>query len=89
VKIKEIRELGISWVRTSLVPPAVGFLSTYLLEHNVVSISATWLTTVVTLAFSALYYLIFRGVELLASNPKVRRLAGTLLGYAREDKWVK
>jgi hypothetical protein len=84
-----VKELGISFIRTSLVPPIVGAIGTWLINNNITSIDRTWLVTVVTLVLSSLYYAVFRAVELLATSPKWSSLAGKFLGYSRDSKWVK
>lgn len=89
MRTKELKEIGVSWIRTSLVPPAVGYIMTTLVDHKITSISAAWVTTALTLLFSGIYYLVLRAVEILASKPQIQRLAGIFLGYSRQDKWVK
>lgn len=84
--MKAIKEIGISFVRTSIVPPAVGFTSAFLVEHNVTSIKSSWLTTVIAFVFSAIYYLLFRAVEVISQKPKVMKWVGIMLGYPRIEQ---
>lgn len=81
----KIKELGISFIRTSLVPPVVGFALTWLTDHHVTAIHASWVWTIVTVAFSAVWYVVFRGIEIATQNHTVQKWAGILLGYARDQ----
>ncbi len=81
------KSLGIAFIRTSIVPPVGGFLVTFFLEKGI-NIDSSIIYTVVTFVMSALYYLVFHGIEVLSQNPKIKHLAGIALGYPAQPKYV-
>lgn len=81
--MKNIKELVVSLIRTSLVPPVAGFVLAWLTSHHVTAIHSEWVFTVVTVVLTGLWYVIFRAIELINTNPTVKKWAGVFLGYPR------
>lgn len=79
--ISKLKDLGVAFIRTSLVPPVGGYVLLKLTEWgfdvNEKSDTVYYLTF---MFFSGLYYLIVHGIETLSRNPKVRKWAGIFLG---------
>ena len=75
------KSIVVAFIRTSLVPPLAGYLLTWLVSHGI-KIETGLLYSLVTIILSGIWYLVFHMVEVLASNPKVKKWAGIFLGYS-------
>jgi len=78
------KELVVSWIRTSVVPPTAALILTWLAQRNI-QLPDTTVYWFVTLFLSGVWYVIFRGIEILSENPKVKKWAGIFLGYPRSE----
>ena len=88
LNLNKLKPLGIAFIRTSLVPPVGGFLIAKLLEWGIdVKPNSPTVFYLVTVILSGLYYLGFAGLEALAKNPKVRKLAGIFLGMPKPPRY--
>lgn len=85
--MNQTKALVVAWIRTSLVPPLAGFILAYLTDHGITNINSTWIFTVVTIVLSGVWYMTFHLVEILAANPKIKKLAGIFLGYPSIPKY--
>ena len=83
-----LKQIGIAFIRTSLVPPVGGFLATWLLSKGI-NISGTILYSVITLLLSGVWYVLFHAIEVLSKKPRVRKWAGIFLGYPVEVSYEK
>lgn len=83
--MSNLKELGISFIRTSLVPPAAALVIQWLLAREITALSQEVVFTGVTFLISGVWYIAFRGIELAASNPTVKKWAGIFLGYPRTE----
>jgi hypothetical protein len=79
--ISRAREWGISMIRTVVVPPIVGYMLLCLVQAGI-TLDEGLVTNVVYGVCVAAWYGIMRGVELAATHPTFRKIAGLLLGYA-------
>lgn len=82
------RNFIIAFIRTSLVPPMAGFILAWLVKHGI-SIQAAWVTSLLVIALSGIYYVIFHMVEVLSKNPRVQKWAGIFLGYPKQPTYTK
>lgn len=80
--MKKVPEFLIAVVRTSIVPPIVGFAAAHLpfLPIDKVTVAVTFL-------ISGIYYIILHGIEVAAKNPSVKKWAGIFLGYAKQPAY--
>lgn len=83
--MSNLKELGVSFIRTSLVPPAAALVIQWLLAHQITALSSEVVFTGVTFLISGLWYVAFRGIEILSKNPTVKHWAGIFLGYPRSE----
>jgi hypothetical protein len=83
-----LKQLGIAFIRTSLVPPVGGFVATWLLNKGI-NISGNMLYAAIAIILSGIWYLLLHAIEVLAKNPKVKRWAGIFLGYPVEVSYEK
>lgn len=79
----KVKELGVSFIRTSIVPPLAGFIGAWLVKHNITQIEQEWVFALTTLVLSGVWYLLFRAIEIISERPKVMKWAGIFLGYDR------
>ena len=86
--MSKLRSYGIAIIRTSIVPPTVGLVLTWLAKNNV-TISSTWASSALTVLFSGIWYIVFHGIEILARKPWVRKWAGIFLGFPSPPKYPK
>lgn len=84
----KLKELGISFIRTSLVSPTVGFLLMVATRHGI-EIKASWLVALVTIVYSGVWYVLLRMVEIAAKNEHIKKWAGIFLGYPSTPKYEK
>lgn len=82
----KLKDFGIALIRTSIVPPAVGFLATFFLSRGI-NVETGYITAGLTILFSGLWYIILHGVEVLAKKEKVRKWAGIFLGYPKTPNY--
>ena len=80
---EDLKELGVSTIRTAIVPPIAARILQWLAAHQIGMLSQSAIFTGVTIFITGIWYLTFRGLELLSKNTKVKRLAGIFLGYPR------
>lgn len=74
------KALAVAFIRTSLVPPVAGFILTWAVAHGI-TINSTWVYTAATIMLSGIYYIGLHMVEIIASNPTIKKWAGIFLGY--------
>jgi hypothetical protein len=84
--MNKVKDFGIALIRTSIVPPTVGLVLTWLAKNNI-TISSTYVSSVLTVTFSGVWYIIFHGIEVLSSKPKVRKWAGIFLGFPKTPQY--
>lgn len=77
------KTLGVSFIRTSLVPAVGGWLGAKLILAGI-SVPAPWLFAAISLLLSGVWYISFHAIEVLSTKPKVRKWAGIFLGYPVE-----
>ena len=78
-----LKELVVSWIRTAVVPPIAALLLQWLLALGITSLNSNLVFNGVTLILTGIWYLIFRGLEIISSKPWVKKWAGIFLGYPR------
>lgn len=81
--LSPLKELGVSLIRTALVPGLAALVLQWLLGRGITFVPEKFVFTGVTFIIMTLWYFLFRGIELLAKNPKFKRIAGFLLGFPR------
>lgn len=76
--MSKLKEYVIALIRTSIVPPAVGYILTRFPMFNKSSIEM-----VLVVVLSGIWYSIFHGIEVLAKNPTIAKWAGIFLGFPK------
>ena len=84
--MNKVKDFGIALIRTSIVPPTVGLVLTWLAKNNV-TISSTYVSSVLTVIFSGVWYIFFHGIEVLSKKPRVRYWAGIFLGFPKTPSY--
>jgi len=80
--MSNLKELVVSWIRTALVPPIAALVIQFFIQRGF-QFNEGLVINAVTFLLIGLWYLVFRAIELLARNPRIKRLAGIFLGYPR------
>ena len=80
-----IKELGVSFIRTSLVPPLAAIILQWLLAHKINFLNESVVFTGVTFVISGIWYVTFRSIEVISEKPAVKKWAGIFLGYPRSE----
>lgn len=80
--MNKFRDYVIALIRTSIVPPAVGFILTRIPLFDRGSVEM-----VLVVLLSGIWYSIWHGVEVVAKNPTVIKWAGIFLGFPKQPAY--
>jgi hypothetical protein len=84
-----MKDFLISFIRTSLIPPAGGFAIFKLLRINWdFGGNTRGSNYLVFVLLSGVYYLFFRFLETVLKNTRMKRLAGYFLGVPKQVVYV-
>lgn len=81
-----VKEVVVSWIRTAVVPPLAAIIVQFLVTNGFDFANESIVINALTFVFVGVWYLVFRGLEVLSENPKVKYWAGVFLGYPRNPR---
>lgn len=81
----KLNEWVISIIRTTLVPLVGSWIVQVLLNWGIDFKPNQTFWSALTFVIMGLWYVVFRGIEILSENPTVKKWAGIFLGYPRAE----
>lgn len=81
----KLNEWAISFIRTTIAPLVGAWIIKLLALWGWNFEPNTTFWSALTFILMGVWYLVFRGIEILAENPKIKRLAGIFLGWPRAE----
>jgi hypothetical protein len=81
----KINEWVISTVRTVIAPFVGAWIISILLKWGIDFKPNATFWSALNFLIMGVWYVVFRGIEILAKNPKIQKWAGIFLGYPRVE----